>query len=79
MNGTTNIVNGIRGRLVSDGSPIVIPFNAKQMQLATNKDVDSNWAWDCVCDICVSNDYIDPRGNIHIDFIIINGKDNVFH
>ena len=49
------------------------------MQLATNKDVDSNWAWDCVCDICVSNDYIDPRGNIHIDFIIINGKDNVFH
>ena len=44
-----------------------------------NLDVDLNWAWDCVCDICVSNGFIDPRGNINIDCIVVNGKDRVFH
>lgn len=73
------IINGIRGRLLSDGSPIDIPFNSKQMQLALNKDIDLNWAWDIVCDICVSNGFIDPRGNINIDCIVVNGKDRVFH
>ncbi len=75
----SSIINGIRGSLVSDGSPIVIPFNSKQMQLALNKDIDLNWAWDCVCDICVSNGYIDPRGNININALVVNGKDRVFH
>ena len=62
------IINGIVGSSVHDGSDIAIPFNSKQMQLALDRSDPSvlNLNWDMVCDICVSNGFIDPRGNMNI-------------
>lgn len=75
------IINGIVGSSVHDGSDIAIPFNSKQMQLALDRSDPSvlNLNWDMVCDICVSNGFIDPRGNMNIQFLMLNGKPRVFH
>ena len=74
-----HIKQGISGVLL-DGSPVQIPFNSYQMSLAMDKNADSqNKSWDMVCDICVSNGFIDPRGNMNIDYIHINGLAKRFH
>ncbi len=75
-----DIINGIKGRLVKDNSPISIPFNSKQMQLALDRNPDSiNKSWNMACLIAISNGFIDPRGAVNIDHIVINGVDRVFH
>ena len=73
------IKQGISGELI-DGSPVQIPFNSYQMVLAMDKNPASmNKSWDMVCDICVDNGFIDPRGQMNIDFIYINGLAKRFH
>ena len=50
------------------------------MQLASDTNPDTmNKSWDMVCDICVANGFIDPRGNVDIDFIVVNGVKHKFH
>jgi len=69
------MVNGLRGRLVVDDSPIDIPLNGKQMQLALDRSPNLNRSWDLMCDSLPW----DPRGKMHIDFMIVNGVARVFH
>ena len=69
------MVNGLRGRLVVDDNPIDIPLNSKQMQLAMVRGPGGNDAWDIMCDSLPW----DPRGKMHIDFIIVDGQQRVFH
>lgn len=73
------MVNGLRGRLVVDDNPIDIPLNGKQMQLAMVRGPGGNDAWDIMCDSLVADGKIDPRGRMHIDFIIVDGQQRVFH
>jgi hypothetical protein len=74
------MINGLRGTHIATNIPVDIPLNSKQMQLALDKDPNTmNDSWDMVCDVCVDNGFIDPRGNVHIDFIVINGVQKVFH
>ena len=57
------IINGITGTHIATNIPVDIPFNSKQMQLALDKNPDTmNTSWDMVCDICVANGFLDPRG-----------------
>ena len=73
------LINGIKGVHIASGIPVDIPFNSKQMQLALDKSDKQNDSWDMVCDICVANGFIDPRGNIDIDCLVIGGVQKVFH
>jgi len=74
------IINGITGTHIATDTPVDIPFNSKQMQLALDKNPDTmNTSWDMVCDICVCNGFIDPRGNMFIDSLVVNGVSRPFH
>ena len=68
-------LNGFVGRRV-DGSSIVkvdIGDNPKLKALMVSKDLD---AWDKFCDAI--GDF-DPRGQVHIDWLFVDGKPKVFH
>ena len=74
------MVNGLIGVHIATDIPVDIPLNTKQMQLAMDANpMTMNKSWDMVCDICVANGFIDPRGNIDIDFIVVNGVKKRFH
>ena len=74
------MVNGLIGTHIATDIPVDIPLNTKQMQLAMDANPNTmNKSWDMVCDICVANGFIDPRGNIDIDFIVVNGVKKRFH
>ena len=74
------MVNGLIGTHIATDIPVDIPLNTKQMQLAMDANpMTMNKSWDMVCDICVANGFIDPRGNIDIDFIVVNGVKKRFH
>mgnify|MGYP001164002121 FL=1 len=74
------MVNGLIGVHIATDIPVDIPLNTKQMQLASDTNPDTmNKSWDMVCDICVANGFIDPRGNVDIDFIVVNGVKHKFH
>ena len=53
-------------------------MNTKEMQLALDK-TNPNASWDLMCDSLVSRGEHDPRGQINISFIRINGVDKRFH
>ncbi len=75
-----SLFQGLRGTHIATGYPVDIPLNGKQMQLATNKGPYQNMLWDMMCDSIVANGYIDPRGNVDIDYIVLRGNDHhVFH
>jgi len=68
-------INGFIGKRV-DGSSIVkvdIGDNPKLKALMVSKDLD---AWDKFCDAI--GDF-DPRGQVHIDWLFVDGKPKVFH
>ena len=74
------MVNGLIGVHIATDIPVDIPLNTKQMQLAMDANpITMNKSWDMVCDICVANGFIDPRGNVDIDFIVVNGVKHKFH
>ena len=74
------MVNGLIGVHIATDIPVDIPLNTKQMQLAMDANpMTMNKSWDMVCDICVANGFIDPRGNMDIDFIVVNGVKKRFH
>ena len=74
------MVNGLIGVHIATDIPVDIPLNTKQMQLAMDANpITMNKSWDMVCDICVANGFIDPRGNMDIDFIVVNGVKKRFH
>jgi hypothetical protein len=74
----SNIVNGLIGDHIATGIPVEIPLNSKEMQLAMDK-TRPNESWDLMCESLISRGCIDPRGNMHIDFIRINRLDKPFH
>ena len=74
-----NMKNGLKGRFVHNNFPVNISLNKKQMQLAMVRGPGGNDAWDIMCDSLVADGKIDPRGRMHIDFIIVDGKPRVFH
>ncbi len=69
-------LNGFVGRRV-DGSSIVkvdIGDNPKLKALMIDKENESSW------DIfCNSIGDFDPRGQVHIDWLFVDGKPKVFH
>jgi hypothetical protein len=70
--------NKIVGRLVSKkGCKVYLPLPLPEMvELAISKEDD---AWDRLCEMLVKHGIMDPRGNVHIDHLVINGKEKVFH
>ena len=74
----SNCINGLIGEHIATDIPIEIPMNTKEMQLALDK-TRPNESWDLMCDSLVSRGEIDPRGQMNITFIRINGVDKRFH
>ena len=72
-------LNGFVGRRV-DGSSIVkvdIGDNPKLKALMIDSNPDSiNESWDKFCDAI--GDF-DPRGQVHIDWLFVDGSPRVFH
>ena len=72
-------LNGFVGKRV-DGSSIVIVDigdNPKLKKLMIDSNPDSiNKSWDKFCDAI--GDF-DPRGQVYIDWLFVDGKPKVFH
>ncbi len=74
--------NSISGRLVGleDVGVITIPLTDTEAKLATdNNRVTINDSWNKMCDSLISRGFMDIRGEIHIDTIVINGVSRIFH
>ena len=74
----SKIINGLIGDHIATGIPMEIPMNTKEMQLALDK-TNPNASWDLMCDSLVSRGEQDPRGQMNIAFIRINGVEKRFH
>ena len=70
--------NVIKGRLVVNENVLVeVPLYKQEMvDLAVSKDIN---AWDQLCELIISQGFMDLRGNVHIDQLVIDGKERVFH
>ena len=70
--------NVIKGRLVvNEDVRVEVPLYTKEMvDLAVSKEDN---AWDQLCELIISQGFIDLRGNIHVDQLVIDGKERVFH
>ena len=69
-------INGFVGRRVDGSSVVVVDIgegNPELKSLMISKDVD---AWDKFCDGI--GDF-DPRGEVNIDWLFVDGKEKVFH
>ena len=69
-------LNGFVGKRVDGSSIVVVDIgdNPKLKNLMIdNNDVSS---WDKFCDLI--GDF-DPRGQVHIDWLFVDGKPKVFH
>jgi len=74
--------NSISGRFVvaPDAGVITIPLTDTQARLATDKNpVTMNDSWDKMCDSLIDRGFMDIRGEVHIDTIVINGVSRIFH
>lgn len=72
--------NCLKGRMVRSNMRVVIPLNDAQAVLACDKDpLSMNDSWDKMCKSLIAGGFPDPRGNMHIDIICINGVDKPFH
>tara|TARA_Y100001972_G_C7467230_1_gene238106 strand:+ start:301 stop:564 length:264 start_codon:yes stop_codon:yes gene_type:complete len=74
-------INGFIGRRV-DGSSIVKvcigEHNPKLKALMIDSNPDSiNDSWDKFCDLLPNE--MDPRGEVYIDWLFVDGKPRVFH
>ena len=69
-------VNGFVGRRI-DGSSIVV-VDVGENQKLKNLMIDNNnmSSWDKFCDLI--GDF-DPRGQVHIDWLFVDGQARVFH
>ena len=68
--------NALVGHIVGfkDMGVVSIPLNDAQIALATDKNPDSmNASWDRMCDSLVDMGFMDIRGRMNIDQIVING------
>jgi len=70
--------NVIKGRLVvNEDVRVEVPLYTKEMvDLAVSKEDN---AWDQLCELIISQGFMDLRGNIHVDQLVIDGKERVFH
>lgn len=70
--------NVIKGRLVVNENVLVeVPLYKQEMvDLAVSEDIN---AWDQLCELIISQGFMDLRGNVHIDQLVIDGKERVFH
>jgi len=74
--------NSISGRLVDleDMGVITIPLTDTEAKLAIDKNIDTmNDSWDKMCDSLIDRGFMDIRGEVHIDTIVINGVSRIFH
>lgn len=74
--------NSISGRLVGleDMGVITIPLIDTEAKLATDKNpVTINDSWNKMCDSLISRGFMDIRGKVHIDKLVINGVSRNFH
>jgi hypothetical protein len=74
--------NSISGRFVGleDVGVITIPLTDTEAKLATdNNRVTINDSWNKMCDSLISRGFMDIRGEVHIDTIVINGVSRIFH
>ena len=72
--------NCLKGRMVRSGMRVNIPLSDAQVVLACDKDpLSMNDSWDKMCKSLIAGGFPDPRGNMHIDIICINGVDKPFH
>jgi hypothetical protein len=74
--------NSISGRFVvaPDAGVITIPLTDTQARLATDKNpVTMNDSWDKMCVLLMIDGFMDIRGSLHIDTIVIDGVSGSFH
>jgi hypothetical protein len=71
--------NGIIGRPVDNPEMgiVHIPLmNEEMVILAISKEDD---AWDILCEMLMEHGFMDIRGNLHVDQLIIDGVARRFH
>ena len=74
--------NSISGRLVDLEymGVITILLTDTEAKLAIDKNIDTmNDSWDKMCDSLIDRGFMDIRGEVHIDTIVINGVSRIFH
>ena len=74
--------NSISGRFVGleDVGVITIPLTDTEAKLATyNNRVTINDSWNKISDSLIDRGFMDIRGEVHIDTIVINGVSRIFH
>lgn len=76
MKNKFNIKNGFAGIRVDGSSEVWVDVgdNPEIIDLMVSKDVND---WDKFCEMLPEEH--DPRGEVHISHLIVNGKEKVFH
>ena len=79
------MVNGIIGTHLATDTPVTLPLNYKEMQLALGsggtEEVQGNVneLWDLMCNAVLERTGIEIIGQIEIDYIVVNGVKRTFH
>jgi len=68
--------NGIKGIHLATNTPIQIDLTEQEMSYAVDKVVDN---WERMCQSVKKRTGITIIGQIQIDYMVIGGKEHVFH
>lgn len=68
--------NGIKGIHLATNTPIQIDLTEQEMSYAVDKVVDN---WELMCQSVKKRTGITIIGQIQIDYMVIGGKEHVFH
>ena len=79
------MTNGIIGTHLATDTPITLPLNYKEMQLALGssgtEEVQGNVneLWDLMCEAVLARTGTEIIGQIEIDYIVVDGVKRTFH
>ena len=68
--------NGFVGRRVDGSSIVSVDCGDNPDLIALMVDKDDPYSWDKFCDMI--SDF-DPRGQVHIDYLFVDGQPRIFH
>jgi len=70
------IENGLIGVHLATSQEVEIPLSAREMQLI---HAGGNHDWNVMCENVKLRTDIEIRGQIQIDYLVVNGNKSVFH
>ena len=68
--------NGLIGVHIATGVDVEIPLSEREMQLF---HAGGNHDWNVMCENVKLRTDIEIRGQIQIDYLVVNGNKSVFH